>query len=322
MKRVLIWTAGGEQPLCEALRDVQAVEVRRAIGRADALEAMREADGLVTSTVLWGPDLARALRAAERLVWIQVLNAGFDNMERLGVPERVTVSTLGGIGAAVVAEHAIGLLLALLRGLPAALEAQRRHEWEASGVVGGTRTLHDLEVAVIGFGHIGRRVARLAQAFGARIVAFARTARRSAEGIEVRTLDRLRASLSSIGAVVICAPLNAGTDRLLDAAAFEAMRQGTFLVNVARGGIVDTAALVQALRSGIIAAAALDVTDPEPLSGEHPLWSLPNVLLTPHTAWAGGGASQAREARELVVENVRRFARDEAVLNVASIRHA
>ncbi len=283
---------------------------------------MEHVEGFVTSTVFWDADFADRLLRATRLVWIQVLNAGFDNMERLGVPERVTVSTLGDIGSAVVAEHALALLLALLRGLPAAVEAQRASAWNAGRVARAARTLHGLAVAVVGFGHIGQKVAALAAAFGARIVAFARTARAGPDGIEVRTLDALRALLPEVDAVVICAPLNAATARLIDRAAFAAMRRGSYLVNVARGPIVDTPALIEALRRGILAGAALDVVDPEPLPASHPLWTLPNVLLTPHTAWAGSGSGETRRLEALVVENVRRFARGEAVLNVASMQRA
>jgi phosphoglycerate dehydrogenase-like enzyme len=321
VKRVAVWYGGGEGALCAALSRLEGVQIERAPDRAQALAAMGEADALVTSTIFWDAEFAECLGRSRRLLWVQVLNAGFDNMERLGVPARVTVSTLGGIGSEIVAEHALALLLALLRGLPAALEGQRTHTWNAGPVTRAARTLHGLDLAIVGFGHIGRQAAALAGAFGGRIVAFARTARIGADGTEVRALAAFRASLAQVDAVVICAPLNEATHRLVDAAALAAMRRGALLVNVSRGGIVDTAALVEALRSGALAGAALDVVDPEPLPASHALWSLPNVLLTPHTAWAGGGAAQVQRLEELVLENVRRFAQGEPVLHVASMRH-
>jgi len=155
-KRILVWLHAGEQALCDALARLDGVSVMRAASQSQALLAMHDADGLVTSTVLWDRDFARELRQTTRLVWIQVLNAGFDNMERLGVPERVTVSTIGGIGAEAVAEHALALLLALLHALPAALHAQRSRVWDPRTVVRTARTLHDLAVGILGFGHIGR----------------------------------------------------------------------------------------------------------------------------------------------------------------------
>ena len=321
MKRVAVWYGGGERALCDALSQLDGTEIVRAEDRAQALAAMGEADALIASTIYWDADFAEQLRRSRRLVWVQILNAGFDNMERLGVPGRVVVSTLGEIGSGIVAEHALALLLALARGLPLALDGQRARTWDAGPVARAARTLRGLAVAVIGFGHIGRQIAGLAHAFGARVVAFARTARVDSGGTEVRALESLRPSLQEFDAVVLCAPLNEATAGLVDDAAFAAMRRGAYLVNVSRGGLVVTSALVQALRNGILAGAALDVIDPEPLPASHPLWSLSNLLLTPHTAWAGGGAAQLRRVEELIVENVRRFVRGEPVLNVAPMRH-
>jgi phosphoglycerate dehydrogenase-like enzyme len=320
-KQILVWLHAGEQALCEALARLDGVSVLRAASHSQALAAMHETDGLVTSTVLWDRDFARELARASRLIWIQVLNAGFDNMERLGVPERVIVSTIGDIGAATVAEHALALLLALLHGLPAALNAQRNRVWDPRNLVRSARTLHDLEVGVLGFGHIGRAAAARARAFGARVVAFARTARIEEGGIEVRALADFRASLPQLDAVLICAPLNDATEGLLDAAALAVMKPGARLVNVSRGAIVETIALVDALKKGKLGGAALDVVEPEPLPASNPLWTLPNVIITPHVAWAGGGDSHFLKQCELVIENVGRFARGEGVLNAAAMRH-
>ena len=319
-KRVLVWTAGGECALCDALAPLEGISAERAGSRAEALAAMCEADALVTSTVLWDAELAGRLHRASRLVWIQILNAGFDNMERLGVPERVTVTTVGDIGSRVVAEHAVSLLLSLLRGLPAAVAAQRREEWDPAGVARAARTLDGLHLGILGFGHIGERVATLARAFGARLVAFARTARTAPDGTEVRSIETFLESLSALDALLVCAPLNAGTERLVDAAACAALRPGAFLVNVSRGGILDTDALVDALRRGRLGGAALDVVEPEPLPKSHPLWSLPNVLVTPHTAWAAAGGAQTERLRELVAQNARRFARGERLCNIAPLQ--
>jgi phosphoglycerate dehydrogenase-like enzyme len=319
-KQILVWLHAGEQALCESLARLDGVSVIRAASHSQALTAMHESDGLVTSTVLWDREFARELARASRLVWIQVLNAGFDNMERLGVPERVIVSTIGDIGAGTVAEHALTLLLALLHGLPGALNAQRSRVWDPRSLVRSARTLHDLEIGILGFGHIGRAAAARARAFGARVTAFARTARNEG-GIEVKAIADFRACLAQLDAVLICAPLNDATEGLLDAAALSLMKSGARLVNVSRGAIVDTIALVDALKKGKLGGAALDVVEPEPLPASNPLWTLPNVIITPHVAWAGGGESQFLKQCELVIENVGRFARGEAVLNAAAMRH-
>jgi phosphoglycerate dehydrogenase-like enzyme len=131
----------------------------------------------------------------------------------------------------------------------------------------------------------------------------------------------LRSSLPELDALIICAPLTEATEKMMDAGAFVAMKRGGYLVNVSRGAIVDTNALVAALERGVLAGAALDVVDPEPLPPSHPLWSAANVILTPHTAWAGGGESQRRRLQEFLRDNVRRFARGEPVLQAATVRH-
>jgi phosphoglycerate dehydrogenase-like enzyme len=243
-KQILVWLHAGEHALCEALGRLEGVSVVRAASQSQALQTMHESDGLVTSTVLWDRDFSRELRQAKRLVWIQVLNAGFDNMERLGIPERVTVSTIGGIGAEAVAEHALALLLALLHSLPAALHAQRSRVWDPRTVVRGARTLHDLAVGIIGFGHIGRAAALRARAFGARVEAFARTARTAEAGIEVKGLDGFRPSLPHLDAIVVCAPLNEATVRLIDESAFGGLLPGVRVVYVSRGPFVDSLAVV------------------------------------------------------------------------------
>ncbi|HEX6998373.1 MAG TPA: NAD(P)-dependent oxidoreductase [Gammaproteobacteria bacterium] len=289
--------------------------------RGSAIEAMSRADALVTMEQAWTADLAAALRAASRVRWIQLLNAGFDRLEAFGVPPHVVVSTIGGAGSHFVAEHALMLLLALLRKAPSMLHAQSRREWAFDSVVREISSLQGKEVAVLGFGHIGRRVAALAAALGARVVGIARSSRRDRDGFDVVSLADVRDVYPRADALVVALPLSADTAGLIDAAALGRMKEGAYLVNVSRGQIVVTDALVAALESGRLAGAGLDVVDPEPLPPGHPLWSLPNVIITPHVAWAGGGAAARRSIEDLVVENVRRFARGERVRNAAAIEY-
>ncbi|MBX5461791.1 MAG: D-2-hydroxyacid dehydrogenase [Steroidobacteraceae bacterium] len=318
-KRLLVWTGGDDKPLTAALRGVSGIEVVTARTREDALRAMPEVDAFVTSTIPWDRDFAFALSRATRLVWVQLLNTGFDNVEYLGVPERVVVSTIGEIGSGVVAEHALALLLALVRQVPSALAAQRRGEWSFGSTARRMSTLRGREVAVIGFGHIGRAFASMASACGARVTGVARSARTSPEGFEVQSYEALASVLRKVSAVVICAPLNRTTEKLIDVQAFAALQPGSYLVNVARGGIVDTDALVAALERGVLAGAALDVMDPEPLPAGHPLWTHPNVIITPHVAAMGQAAVREAQLQELTVENVKRFLQGEPVRNIAPI---
>jgi len=321
MKDIVVWTGHDDNDaLCEALGRVPTVRALPAKDASEAQALMLRADVLIMNNMRWNADFARVLASAPRLTWIQVLNAGFDNMERLGVPDRVVVSTIGDIASTVVAEHAMALLLALVRRVPQSLSAQHRSEWKRA--IAPTETLGDMNVAVLGYGHVGQRVVSLLQAFGARPLVVASAERRTQNGMHVRALDSLQLVLGQASALVICAPLNEATRKVVNQAAFAAMRAGSYLVNVSRGGIVDTDAVVAALESGALAGAAMDVTDPEPLPAAHPLWQHPNVLLTPHVASSGTTDAERTRLREFLVEQVRRFVNGDEVLYRARLKRS
>jgi phosphoglycerate dehydrogenase-like enzyme len=315
-RRLLLWTGNDDERLAGLLGRLDGVEMQIARDRADALAAMANADALVALAHNWGADCAAAL-AASPIDWVQALNAGIDSMEQPGLPARVTVTTFGGAGAHAVAEHALQLLLALLRRTPALLAAQQRGEWAMFPTAHEIECLHGKRVAVLGTGHIGGTIAQLVRAFGAEAIGVARTARRDTAGYEVAPLERLGDVLAECAAVIVALPLNAATDGLLDAAMLARLPRGAYLVNISRGRIVGTDALVAALTSGALAGAGLDVTDPEPLPKDHALWRLPNVIVTPHLAWAGAEAERRRKIDALLIDNVQRYVRGEPLLHVA-----
>ena len=307
MKTLLVWTGADDSALCAALASVSGLKVRRCRSEAEALEAMAEADGMVGSVIPWNRALAAALRASPRLKWLQVMNVGFDNVEALGLPRDLRLSTLGALGSTTVATHALSLLLALARGLFAARQATGQEQWPTGVLSGHICNLQNETVAIVGFGPIGQALARQLTGIGARPVAYARQARQQA-GVEVRPVSALSQTLAEVVALVVCAPLKRETTRLIDATVFRGMRAGALLVNVSRGAIVDTPALLAALDSGRLAGAGLDVIDPEPLPAGHPLWRHPSVILTPHVAFAGAPPGEQRARIDYVVANARRFA--------------
>jgi D-2-hydroxyacid dehydrogenase (NADP+) len=315
-RRLLLWTGNDDARLAALIAPVDGIDVRIARDRADALAAMADADALIALAQNWGPDCAAALQASP-IDWLQALNAGIDSIERPGLPRRVTVTTFGGAGAHAIAEHAVHLLLALLHRAPALLAAQQRREWAMFPTASAIECLHGKRVAVLGAGHIGRTIAGLVHAFGAEPIAVARTARREPSGLEVVPLERLGDVLAGCQAVVVALPLNSDTELLLDAAMLGRLPRGAYLVNVSRGRILVTDALIKALDGGALAGAALDVTDPEPLPKDHVLWQMPNAIITPHVAWAGAEAERSVEIDAIVSENVRRYARGAPLLNVA-----
>ncbi|HZF27865.1 MAG TPA: NAD(P)-dependent oxidoreductase [Gammaproteobacteria bacterium] len=307
-KHVVIWTgARHDGRLCAAVGALAGVRVTGARDRAAALAAIADADALVATVVGWGEDLAAAIARAPRLAWMQALNTGIDSLEKHGVPAHLAISNVGPVNSTSVAEHALLLLLALLRRATALAAAQARHDWAFDAVRPELSTLRGKHVAILGFSYIGRGIAGLCAACGARVTGIAKTARVDPSGTVVAAVANLREVLATADALVVAAPLTAETRELVNAETLAALKRGGLIVNVSRGGIVATSDLLAALDSGQVGGAALDVTDPEPLPPDHPLWTKPNVVITPHVAGIGGGELVRAELEALVVDNVRRF---------------
>jgi phosphoglycerate dehydrogenase-like enzyme len=206
---------------------------------------------------------------------------------------RVAFTSAAGVHAVPLAEFAMLGILAFRRGLPGLLADARERRWRAHEPVA---ELEGATLLVIGAGSIGRRVAALATAFGMRVVGVRRRAGEAVAGFdEMHGAEALGALLPGAHAVVVTLPMTRGTAGMLGREQVAAMRRGAIFVNVGRGGVVDEPALVEALRSGRLAGAALDVFAQEPLPSESPLWDLPNVILSPHTA-----AMSARENERIV----------------------
>ncbi|MEV6212904.1 2-hydroxyacid dehydrogenase [Kitasatospora sp. NPDC051914] len=247
-----------------------------------------------TFTAAARPLLARM----PRLRVVQSLSAGVDDLAP-HVPAGVTLCNARGVHDASTAELAVALTLASLRGIPGFVVDQQAQRWS-----GGFRpALAGRTVLIVGHGSIGAAVEARLAAFECDIVRVARTARESPNG-PVHAFGELPGLLGAADVVVLTVPLVPETRGLVDAGFLSRMKDDALLVNVARGAVVDTGALVRELRSGRL-SAALDVTDPEPLPAGHPLWSAPNVLISPHV---GGNSSAFRpRARELVRSQLERF---------------
>lgn len=236
---------------------------------------------------------------------VQLLTAGFDNALRY-VPRGVTLCNAGGVHDASTAELAVGLILASLRGLDEFARAMPSGAW----VYARREALADKRVLVIGAGGVGRAVQRRLEPFETDVTMAARTAR---PGV-VATSD-VGVLLPTVDVVVLAVPLTEDTTGLVDDAFLSHMREGALLVNVARGPVVDTDALVRHVAAGRI-RAAVDVTDPEPLPPGHPLWVLPGVIISPHVG--GNTSAFLPRARRLVEGQMRRFASGEPLASVVS----
>jgi phosphoglycerate dehydrogenase-like enzyme len=274
---------------------------------ADALRTeLARADALWLWPAFYDAELVPVLaRHAPRLRWLQVLTMGYDPLVAHGVPAGLTVTNAGDAYAPTVAEHAVATLLALVRRLPEMQTRASASSWDQS-VAARIGTLNDATVAVLGFGNIGKEIAVRLRAFGARVVAITRSGRADPLADESVPVTQLHDAFARVDAVIVAVPLDGATRGLVDARALAALRSHALLVNIARGGIVDTGALRDALASGRLGGAAIDVTDPEPLPADDPLWTMPNAIVTPHVAGYGGDVP-ARRILTLLDRNLGHF---------------
>ena len=280
--------------------------------RDEFQQRAHEADVIVVSG-MWHNGL---IPLATKLRFIQSIGSGTDQFDKAALAARgIRLTSAAGVNSRAVAEHAMSLILAMARRLPEARDNQAQRVWR--GMIGDlTQREDELEgktALIVGLGRIGGRLAQLAKAFEMNVVGFRRdpAAGRGAAD-SVHALAELPRFLPAADFVVLTCPLVPETRGLIDATALGLMRPSSFLVNCARGGCVVEPALIEALRAGAIAGAALDVTEPEPPEQASPLWAMPNVFITPHT----GGETRKYEANvnEILVENLERMWRGETEL--------
>ena len=257
--------------------------------------------------------------SARRLKWVQAVAVGVGSLlypEMVASP--VVITNARGIRARAMAEHVLGVTLALARKLHVAVRRQAERVWAQTEIEGSgeVRTLEGRTLGVVGLGAIGGEVARLGAAFGMRVVAIRRRVDLPRpEGVaEVLPPEQLTALLRQSDVVVLSPPLTSGTRGLIGRAELAAMKRDAILVNIGRGRLVDDAALVDALRTGSIGGAALDVFTDEPLDGSSPYWDLPNALVTPHVS--GAMQDYWTPLVALFSANLRRFEAGEPMVNV------
>lgn len=272
----------------------------------NALEHVLDAD------ILFGSYTNEMIATARQLKWIQTTSAGMDGSQIPGELKEsdIVVTNASGVHAVQVAEHAFALTIALLRGLQVAFANQARGIWQGAPM----SDLYNSTVGIIGFGGIGRKYAEQVQAFQTRILALdIQTDDKPAYVESLWGMDRLDDLLRQADIVFLACPLTPETDKLICQRTLGLMKKTAFLVNTARGGIVNEADLVQGLRNGDIAGAGLDVFETEPLPADSPLWKLDNVILTTHAA----GSSPKRHHRTVgfFCHNLRKYLAGEPLVN-------
>jgi len=288
---------------------IRNIEVR---DRAELDATIAEADVLVVSG-LWSDAL---IQRAPKLRFIQSISAGVDQYGKDALrAANIRLASAQGANARAVSEHAMALILALSRRLPEARDNQAKRVWR--GMIGDLMQREDelggKTLLIVGLGRIGGRLAQLAKAFDLKVIGIRRDPSGGRNGAdEVHGLDRLKALLPQADIVALTRPLTPETEGLIGAEALALMKPSAYLINVARGRVCVEAAVVEALAHGRVAGAALDCTEIEPLAAESPLWDMPNVLITPHTA--GETRRYEDNVIDLMLENLGRLWRGESAL--------
>ncbi|HYI22932.1 MAG TPA: D-2-hydroxyacid dehydrogenase [Candidatus Limnocylindrales bacterium] len=282
-----------------------------------SLEGLSDGDLSDVEVLLRGPlpqgVFDRLLGRCPSLKWVHSATAGVERVLTPTALERgLAITNARGVFSDPIAEYVVMWVLAISRRLPQLLELQRERTWQPLE----GREMTDVTIGVVGYGSIGRRVAELARTFGSQVVATRRsaTADDDQEGVDLLSSDQLPELMARSDFIVLALPLTAGTTDLFDAQMLAHAKPGSWLINVARGALVDERALVRAVRNGPLSGAILDAFREEPLPADSELYATPNVFVTPHTSWSSGRVLD--RSIDLFCDNLGRFARGEPLLNL------
>ncbi len=297
------------------VRDASELAFAEYYGDATAktrLDAM-----LANVEVIYGLILPRnIMKRAPGLKWVQTMSAGVDRFMKTGIWDSPVILTgVSGIHATPIGEFALQFMLMFAKGAPQCFQMKQKHEW----IRFMPSVLRDKTVGIVGLGNIGREIARLAKAFGMRTIATRRSVKKPSRGRYVDLLlpaTQQTELLAESDYVVVATPLTPETRGLIGEKELRAMKPSAFIINIARGGIIDEKALIRALEEKWIAGAGLDVVDTEPLPPDSPLWDYDNVILSPHVA--GGMEDYMARATNIFCENLKRYLGGKKLLNVVN----
>ena len=308
----------------EADREFVA-ELRHSFPSVNFCQAPTQADQvreIPDAEVLFGAITPAVFEAARRLRWCHFVGAGFDKLVRGNpafVASDVVLTNAPGTHAMAMADHVMGMILMFAHRLVDMLDDQRAHRWDVDKYRAQMRELEGTTMGLLALGSIGRAVAVRAQAFGIRVYGVDLKPMKPPEGVtEVWTLEGLERLLRISDWFVVTAPLTDGTEGLLNRERIGQLKQGSHLIVISRGGIVDETAVVEGLRSGSIAGAGFDAVETEPLPDESPLWDIPNVLISPHVS---GDSPQTWERRyRIFKDNLARYLKGDPLLHICDKR--
>ena len=283
-----------------------------------SLEGLADSDLSDVEVLLRGPMpqgiFDRLLSRCPRLVWVHSATAGVERVLTPAAVERgIAITNARGVFSDPIAEYVLMMILAISRRLPLLLELQRERTWQPLE----GREMADITVGVVGLGSIGTRVAELALTFGSRVIATRRQPGAPtglAGRLEVLQPEQLPELMSQSDFIVLALPLTSGTEGMFDGPLLAQAKPGAWLINVARGALIDDRALLRAVNEGHLGGAALDAFRDEPLPDDSPLYTTQNVIVTPHTSWSSGRVLD--RSIGLFCENLERFRKGEPLLNL------
>ena len=301
-----------------ALREFPDIEFSHPADDAALAPALTGAQVLVTGNRSYVAETAAIIRQyGTALRWIQFMTSGTDRAFANGLPSGIVVTNMAGLRAFSVAEQAFALMLGLVRRIREAEAARLRKDWARDALIPLADNLAGKHLVVIGLGAIGQEIARKAKAFDMQVTGISRSNKPLPNVDRVRPRAELVAACAEADMVLMAALSEDGADKLLSRAAIEAMKPTAYVINIARGALIDEDALIEALQAGRIAGAGLDVTVEEPLSAAHTLWSMNNVLFTPHIGGAGSNGT-GEGIPSVVTGNLRRFIAGEPLVKIVT----
>ena len=267
-----------------------------------------------SAEVVIGEPRTERIREAKNLKFIQMTWAGADIYTRGGFPQGIKIANASGAFGPVIAEYVIGAILCVYRRFSEYIENQKACIWRDAGA---ERTIEGKTALILGTGDIGSNIAKRLSAFGTKNIGIRRTGEPAQYFDEMYTLSNIDALLPRADLVIGCLPNTKETGHILNYDRLCLMKSDALFINVGRGSLIDTDALIRALEERRIAGAILDVLENEPLAADSPLWSMPNVLITPHISGRGFGHDPATERKiwDICLENLRRYIAGEDIIN-------
>ena len=316
MSTAIVTDVNFSQASLQELREAAQTDIRYFADRQEFLNALRDVEILCAFGV---PN--DILERAPQLRWLQFSGAGTNSLQAtklLDPGSRVIVTSASGIHETQISEYVIGSMLVFNRDWPAMIHMQDRHNWPSHSDMPPLRQreLANATLGIVGLGHIGHAIAQRARAFGMKLLATTLSARagdKDSAVDQLYPLDNLHELLAQSDYVVLSVPLTERTQKMIGEAELRVMRKNAYLINIARGPVIDQDALMRALKEGWIAGAGLDVAAHEPLPADSPLYTTPNLILTPHIS----GASEHYDERlaNLFAENLRRYRSNQPLIN-------